>query len=155
MIFEFKCLFIRFATNRSFTTKGGYRYKFFKSINLLTNDVTREYDAFECELKFHLFQFRIHLDLRSDYENELFYEKCGGGEVYNLIQKSNNYNHNYKKCFNEYSFQTDEVEAKFTIKSNGIFTDYVFYLTVVLLLSILGPVLCFTYNHLFRLVNLN
>ena len=109
----------------------------------------REYDAFECELKFHLFQFRIHFDLRNDYENELFYMNCGGGEVYNLIQKSNNYNQNYKKCFDEYLFQIDEDETKFTIKSNGIFTDYVFYLTVALFLILLGPVLCLTCNHLY------
>ena len=51
-----------------------------------------------CEIIFHLLQFKIHLNLKSDYEYERFYEKC----KYQLIKESNNFNSSLKSCFNDF-----------------------------------------------------
>ena len=137
--------------NRTFTRDIKNKFKFYKSINLLADDNLYEKLSFkeECELRFHLFQFRIHYNLRRDYENELFYEQCG--EFY-LIKKDNNYNHNYMKCFDQYLFPADETETEQPTETSRllkIVSDYWFYLTLVVILSLLGPVLCMTCNHLY------
>lgn len=149
---EFKCLFINFSNNRVFTRIIKHRYKFFKSINLLADDFkTRTCDADECALKLHLFQFRIHLNLRVDYENELFYETCGIGEEFNLIQRSNDYNHNYKKCFHEYLYANEDLIRENSRANNvflSVFSDYNFFIVLGLILSLLGPLSCLIVSHL-------
>ena len=50
----------------------------------------------DCELTFQFLQFKIHLNLKSDFENERFYEKCQN----HLIKYSYNFNNSLKSCFN-------------------------------------------------------
>ena len=76
---------------------GEGKYKFFQSICQISNDLTQyEY----CELTFEFLQFKIHWNLKSDYENEMFYEKCKTG----LTEQRNNLNHSLKKCFKSFQF---------------------------------------------------
>ena len=70
---KYKCLFLNVANERNFTRNIRNKFKFYKSLNLITQ---QNQDDFDCDLIFHLFQFRIHFNLRTDYENEQFYEKC-------------------------------------------------------------------------------
>ena len=153
MVQEYKCLFVRFSSERLIRRKIGHIYTFYKSINLLTSDpLQRVYDAAQCELMFHLFQFRIHFNLRADYENELFYDKCGRGEDFDLIKTSNNYKHNYEKCFSELVYANNEKSGG-NSKDKRVFirilTDYVFYILIGLIMSILIPAFCFICNHLY------
>jgi Leucine-rich repeat (LRR) protein len=92
MIQENKCLLMHSIEREVKRNVGNGKYKFFKSINLISNDfhdlTLNEY----CELTFEFLQFKIHWNLKSDYENEMFYEKCKTG----LIEKRNNFNHSLK-----------------------------------------------------------
>ena len=148
MIRTFKCLIVQFSVRRNFTRIIKTKYKFFKSINLLTDDLESSYyDANQCELKFSLFQFRIHFELKSDYENELFYEKC---RDYYLINKLNSFYNNYKKCFNECAFLSEKTSEQNGInQAVGLFSDYKFYFIMSLVLSLFSSILLFILSHLY------
>ena len=83
MVQSYTCLFIK-SIERDLKRNVGNRYLFYKS---LTNSLTKR-----IELTFHLFQFGIHLNLRTDYENEMFYDECQQF----LITRSNSFRVNYK-----------------------------------------------------------
>jgi len=110
---------------------GDGKYKFFKSINLISNDLTQnEY----CELTFEFLQFKIHWNLKSDYENEMFYEKCKTV----LIAQRNNFNHSLKKCFHNFQFIGYEKEPNIEkskksillVLENGIYLCTMFLLFI-------------------------
>ena len=69
------------------------RYLFFKSLNLLTRHAT-VYDRARCVLTFSLLQFNVHLNLKFDFENELFYAICSP----HLVSTANNYANAKRKC---------------------------------------------------------
>ncbi len=71
-----------------------------------------DYDASKCELAFHLLQFKIHFNLKTDYENELFYEKCQDF----LIKNSNSFYRNYEKCFSLGFLHVWQVENQDRVK---------------------------------------
>jgi len=151
MIFENKCLFLSQFYKRDIKREIKYekksKYVFYKSVNLMTVTTVNETSA--CELTFHFLQFGLHLNLKKDFENEAFYEKCKE----TLTVKENTFENNYKKCFTDLLNQDTSHELTFDSKKNSlfrIFTDYVFYLTMFLLLSLLGPVFCLLCNHLFK-----
>ena len=125
------------------------KYFFFKSINLIENVDQYKYDPDKCDLTFQFFQFKIHFNLKSDYENELFYEKCRGS----LVKKSNSYNRNYWKCFERYLFPYEDKELEKATQDKSLLvkllTNYVFYLLMALILSILVPGYCLVCNHLY------
>jgi hypothetical protein len=78
--------------------------------------------------------------LKSDYRNELFYEKCK--EL--IIRNENSYENNNLKCAVSSSsnrlFKYGQLKnMNEDIKSVGLFSDYIFYLTYLLILSLLGP----------------
>jgi hypothetical protein len=89
IVTKYQCLFMN-AIVHDVRRKVGERYKFFKSINLLTFDIAEN----ECELTFRLFQVKIHLNLKSDLRNELFYEKCKES----ILSNENSYENNNLKC---------------------------------------------------------
>ena len=98
---------------------------------------------------FHLFQFRIHFNLRTDYENEQFYEKC----KYSLIKTQNSFKNNQMKCLDE-SKITNEIINSEKEENNrliNILTDFAFYLVMALILSLLGPVFLMVINHMYLL----
>jgi hypothetical protein len=99
----------------------------------------------DCELTFQFLQFKIHLNLKSDDENERFYEKCKD----NLIKDSNNFDSSMKACFNNILVRYKKEDNQST-QTNMIIifmTDYVFVLTIIALLSLFGPVSLLICNH--------
>ena len=110
---------------------------------MLTFDIAEN----ECELTFRLFQAKIHLNLKSDYRNELFFEKCKDS----ILSNENGYENNNLKC----AFSSNRLlkygkpkNINEDIKSVGLFSDYIFYLTYLLILSLLGPLSCLIAYHL-------
>ena len=151
MVTEYKCIFMH-SIYRELKRSILNKYNFYKSINLITN-ASLIYDLNQCELTFHLLQFKIHLNLKSDYENELFYEKC----AFSLVKKSNSFNRNYQKCFKIY---LDSDEYMDRLGNDGyfleekanfikIFTNYTFYLIIGLIFFFFAPIYFMIFHHLY------
>jgi hypothetical protein len=136
LVRESKCLFM-LSISRVVQRNVSSKYFFFKSLNLLTPlryNFESDKITFECDLTFHLYQFKIHLNLRTDYENELFYAKC---QSY-LIKRQNNFNHTYKMCVT--NFELNERDGDESIRGhNGILAviSNEFYLLVMFLVLFL------------------
>jgi hypothetical protein len=104
LISNYKCLFM-FNLQRDIQRHVSNKYIFYKSINLLTLDFSfRESLSSKCDLMFHLYQFKIHFNLKTDYDNDLFYDLCK--KI--LIKRNNNFNHNKKKCFANFELNDKE-----------------------------------------------
>ena len=102
MIKENKCIFMHSIERVIKRNVGNGAYKFFKSINLISNDFNLYDDEPKelCELTMEFLQKKIHLNLKMDYQNELFYEKC----QQRLIKTQNKFNHSFRKCFSNFEF---------------------------------------------------
>jgi Leucine-rich repeat (LRR) protein len=97
LITEDQCMLIKFKNEFKAERSVENRYLFYRSLNLISPNFNYEKNqTFLCDLTFKLLQFRIHFNLKSDYENELFYEKC----KYFIIKKSNRFSKSKKDCFN-------------------------------------------------------
>ncbi len=111
-------------------------------INLLTIDFSLNQSRNEtpCDLVFRLFQFNVHLNLMTDYSNDLFYDICGQ----HLIKKENSYNRNYKRCFaHVHALGTDTNDTRIDDLLHPIlkvFSNAYFLLCIGLLLIYLGPI---------------
>jgi hypothetical protein len=94
----------------------------------------------ECDLKFGLLQFRIHYNLKYDYENEIFYEECKRS----LIIKENSYGNELVKCSNPNELYLDsknEIELNTIGKGFLIVVkDFNYLLTMGLLILLLSLV---------------
>jgi len=142
LIVKYKCLFMH-EMQRDVQRNVSSRYIFYKSINFVVSGFS--FDSFnnlqtQCSLVLYLFQFKIHLNLKTDYENDLFYDSCQ--KV--LIKRENNFNHTYKKCFEAFVFK-DKREAERSEFMNLIlmmFSNFHFLLTMALILCLIGPVFC-------------
>jgi Leucine-rich repeat (LRR) protein len=136
LVSEFKCIFMH-SLERTIQRNVDNKYVYYRSINLLTQYTNSIQEKDTCDLKLTLLQFKIHLNLKNDYENELFYEKC---EDF-LVKLENNFNHTKKQCFREFEFDNKEFQKTLSsylilkMLSNGYFL-----ITAFLLASILGPV---------------
>jgi hypothetical protein len=136
MVSEFKCIFMH-SLERTIQRNIDNKYVYYRSINLLTQDTNSIQEKDSCDLKLNLLQFKIHLNLKNDYENELFYEKCGDF----LVKLENNFNNTKKQCLREFKFDNKEVPQTLSsylilkMLSNGYFLIIAFSLA-----SILGPV---------------
>ena len=86
--------------------------------------------------------------MRTDYENEQFYEKC----KYSLIKTRNSFKNNQIKCLDE-SKITNEMDLNSEIEENSrllnILTDFAFYVVIALLLSLVVPIFFMLINHLY------
>jgi hypothetical protein len=124
---------------------GGIEYNFYKSLNVLTFD---ESDVRKCELTFELLQFRIHLNLKFDFQNEMFYEEC----LKIFVKKSNSYQANYRKCFLNQTLDKEVDENDWVEDEGGnfvkILSNFYFYLIVALLLCVLSPIFAIVYTQL-------
>jgi len=128
---------------------GDGKYKFFKSINLISNDLSDLAVNEYCELTFEFLQFKIHWNLKSDYENEMFYEKCKTG----LIAQRNNFNHSLRKCFHNFQFKGYEKESVKETKDKSIadvLSDGIYLLTMFFLIIYLFPFFVYVYLNLFH-----
>jgi Leucine-rich repeat (LRR) protein len=148
MIQENKCLFMHSIEREVKRNVANGKYKFFKSINLISNDfhdLTVGYKY--CEFTFELLQFKIHWNLKSDFENEMFYEKCKRA----LIEQENNFNHSLKKCFNSFHFLKHEKNNdKETEKSIlYVLSDGFYLVTMFVLIGFLFPFFVYIYLDLF------
>jgi Leucine-rich repeat (LRR) protein len=138
LIFKYKCLFMnnmQRVIQRNITNK----YVFYKSINLLTLNFSFDDGSphEKCDLMFHLFQFKIHFNLKTDYENDLFYDSC---QIV-LIKRDKNYNHNRVKCLADFKFndKVDEHEIKSLHSILKVVSNFYYLLSMVLLMSLLIP----------------
>jgi len=102
-----------------------------------------------CDLMFHLFQFKIHFNLKTDDDNQLFYDSCQKM----LIRRENNFNHTKKKCFSNFEFQ-DKEGAKVNDSLHPILkvlSNFYYLVSMALLLCLLLPTfyMIFRYSGLF------
>ena len=102
-----------------------------------------------CELTFEFLQFKIHWNLKSDYENEIFYEKCKTG----LTVQENNFNHSLKICFDNFQFIGYEKESDKETKDKSIaniLSDGIYLLTMFVLIMYLFPFFVYVYLNIFH-----
>jgi Leucine-rich repeat (LRR) protein len=137
LIFKYECLF-EHDLQRDIQRNVSNKYIFYKSINLLTLNFSFE-DEFrlKCDLVFHLFQFNVHLNLRTDNDNDLFFDSCQ--KV--LIEKGNYFKNTKKKCFANIDFNDGEDENEIDLPDSltKIFSNFFYLLTMGLLFTLLGP----------------
>ena len=117
MILENKCIFMHSMERVIKRNVANGTYNFYKSINLISSDS----HLFEeiiggCGLTLEFLQFKIHLNLKTDYQNELFYQICQK----NLIDNQNIFNRSYKKCFKNFEFFDYESIDEKEVKKNSI-----------------------------------
>jgi Leucine-rich repeat (LRR) protein len=141
-IVKHKCLFMH-EMERDVQRSVPNKYVYYKSINLISKNDSFKDDASlksKCDLVFHLFQFKLHLNLKTDYENDLFFDTCQN----DLIARENNFNHNKRKCVQTFLFKdkedfgNDEFVQPFLL----ILSNFYFLLTLAAFFSLLGPVFC-------------
>jgi insulin-like growth factor-binding protein complex acid labile subunit len=108
LISNYKCLFMH-NLERDIQRTISNKYIFFKSINLITlNFSFNESLNTKCDLMFHLYQFKIHFNLKTDYDNDLFYDSCQ--KI--LIKRNNNFNHNKRNCITNFDLNDKEEESE-------------------------------------------
>jgi Leucine-rich repeat (LRR) protein len=137
LISNYKCLFMH-NLQRDIQRNVSNKYIFFKSINLITLNFTfNDSLNMKCDLMFHLFQFKVHFNLKTDYDNDLLFDLCK--KI--LIKRNNNFNHNKRKCFSNFQFN-DKEESSEIFPLDRIFkvvTNIYYILSMALTLSILIP----------------
>jgi Leucine-rich repeat (LRR) protein len=137
LISNYKCLFMH-NLERDIQRTISNKYIFYKSINLITlNFSFNESLNTKCDLMFHLYQSKIHFNLKTDYDNDLFYDLCK--KI--LIKRNNNFNHNKRKCFSNFQFN-DKEESCEIFPLDPIFkvvTNIYYILSMALTLSLLIP----------------
>jgi len=149
IIEKYQCLLMN-SIEHDVKRRVGEKYKFFKSFNLIMKAQENRSAKSDCYLKFCLLQFKIHFNLKSDYENELFFEKCNE----NILIKENLYEYTLMRCgrtFDKSRLDEYESSGKKTmnkIEVKGANTDYLMYLTYMLILSLIGPVFFLILCHL-------
>jgi hypothetical protein len=146
MIEENKCIFMHSIERAIKRSVANGTYKFFKSINLISND-SHFYDQKLCELTLEFLQFKIHLNLKTDYENEIFYEKCKAV----LIDQKNNFNHSYQKCFSHFRFMDSVNSTEFEIRNSivRVFSNGIYLMTMLILILFFLPFVFVIYLSLF------
>jgi insulin-like growth factor-binding protein complex acid labile subunit len=137
LISNYKCLFVN-NLQRDIQRHVSNKYIFYKSINLLTLDFSfRESLSSKCDLMFHLYQFKIHFNLKTDYDNDLFFDSCQK----TLIKRENNYNHNKKKCSANFELN-DKEETNEQVSLHRVFkviSNSYYLVSMSLVLSLLIP----------------
>jgi Leucine-rich repeat (LRR) protein len=140
VIEKYKCILMH-DMQRDVQRNIRNRYVFYKSINLLCPSTGSSSRSIKCDLMFHLFQFNVHYDLRTDTSIEKFYSACQ--KI--VIKRENTYRHNYKKCFSSFEFD-DRVDDESVVQSLHqvlrVLSDFQYLLVMGLLLVLIGPVFC-------------
>ena len=90
-----KCLFMS-SIKRIVQRNISNKYIFFKSLSLITRYATST-DVDSCELMFRFLQFKVHLNLFTDKDNDVFYDTCRDS----LVSSMNRFAVNFEKCSNE------------------------------------------------------
>jgi Leucine-rich repeat (LRR) protein len=141
LISKYKCLFMH-NLERDIQRTISNKYVFYKSINLLTlnftiNDSLKD---LKCDLMFHFFQFKIHFNLKSDYDNDFFYDSCQ--KI--LIKRNNNYNHTKRNCLANFEINDKEEQSEIDSLSYSdriikVFSNIYYLLSMAVTLSLLIP----------------
>jgi Leucine-rich repeat (LRR) protein len=153
MIQENKCLFMHSIERELKRNVGNGKYKFFKSINLVSNDFNLTDNEY-CELTFNFLQFKIHWNLKFDYENEIFYEKCKKS----LIDQKNNFNFVFKKCFiNSKFYEHEKAIEKEENKSSmvRVFESGLYFLSMIIICISFLPIFIIVFVEIFVPIILN
>jgi len=141
LIAKNKCLFM-YELVRDVKRNIANKYIFYKSINLVSFNRSYNDDGLKskCDLVFNFIQFKLHFNLKTDYENEIFFDTCQ--EV--LIERENNYNHTIRKCWNTFEFKNKEdIEIGKELRTFlKVFSNYYYLLSMGLIFSLLCPVSC-------------
>ena len=144
MLDNFECIFMHSIERIEIKNKS---YTFFKSLNTI-DPANYQMQKSDCGLKFRLLQFKIHYNLKYDYENELFYEECKSS----LIKRENFHKNTLKKCLNTFELVL-EAENEIEAISNrflNVVKDYRYLLTMgcfILLLSLVGALFLGTFKE--------
>jgi Leucine-rich repeat (LRR) protein len=142
MLDNFECIFMH-TIERILQRKISHRYIFYKSLNTLDSS-NFQMKKSKCDLKFRLLQFKIHYNLKYDYENELFYEECKSS----LIKGENFYENTLRKCLNTFELvlkAENDIEA-ISNRFLNVVKDYRYLVTIgclILLLSLVGALFLF------------
>jgi hypothetical protein len=137
LISKYKCFFMH-NLERDIQRNVSGKYIFYKSINLISLDFTfNESLNTKCDLMFHLYQFKVHFNLKTDYDNDLYYDSCQKS----LIKRKNNFNHNKRKCFASFQFIDKEEESeKDSISSIlKVLSNSYYLVSMSLVMSLLIP----------------
>jgi Leucine-rich repeat (LRR) protein len=137
LISNYKCL-IMHNFERDIQRIIYNKYIFYKSINLLTMDFSFNDSLYsKCDLMFHLFQFKIHLNLKTDYGNDLFYDSCQ--KI--LIKRENNFNHTKRNCISNFDFSDKEEESEIDSLHPilKVLSNFYYLVSMSLILSLLIP----------------
>ena len=135
MVNDFKCIFMH-SIQRKVVRDISNKYVFYKSLNILDNSSNLNKDDNYCDLRLQLLQFKVHLNLKLDYENEYFFEEC----KQTLIKKENDFKNTNKKCSVSSEFDQNENESEITgqiIQYLKILTDYRYLLSMGCLILLL------------------
>ena len=139
-----KCVFMR-SIERKVQRNIFNRFVFFRSLNLITFESNFED---ECHLAFNLLQFKIHFNLRSDYQNELFYAKCQD----RIVSDANTFDCVRSVCSHQFDIASKEGHYEERTQRRAlasIFSDGVFFVTMALLLALHVPIIYLMWKQLF------
>jgi Leucine-rich repeat (LRR) protein len=138
LISNYKCLFMH-NLQRDIQRNVSNKYIFYKSINLITLDLKfNDSLNLKCDLVFHLFQFKVHFNLKTDYDNDLFYDSCQ--KI--LIKRENSFNDNQRKCFATLELRNKDEEQNKIDSLHPILkvlSNLYYFLSMILILSLLVP----------------
>jgi insulin-like growth factor-binding protein complex acid labile subunit len=138
LISNYKCLFMH-NLQRDIQRTISNKYIFYKSINLITLGFKFNGSLnLKCDLVFHLFQFKIHFNLKTDYDNDLFYDSC----YKVLIKRENNFNQTKRNCFSNFVFNDKEEKesGENSVNPNlAVVSNFYFLLSLGFILTLLVP----------------
>ncbi len=145
LIYKYKCLFMH-NLERDIQRNVANKYVFYKSINLITLDFSfHENLNSKCDLMLHLFQFKIHFNLKTDNDIELFYDSCQ--KV--LIKRENNFNHSKRICIANFDFRDkedgDQIHSLHPILK--VLSNFYYMLSIALILSLLVPAIFMVFRY--------
>jgi hypothetical protein len=136
------CFFIN-SIARVIQRNVSNKYIFYKSLNFITPMSTSLVNPTNkknwCEIVFHFLQFKIHLNILTDEEFELYFKNC---QEY-LTGKINGYNHFQKKCLNEFDLVENENEQLNETNKSQIYSDFLFLIIIMFLILVVSLPLFF------------
>ncbi len=140
LVSKYKCLFMH-ELQRDLQRRISNKYTFYKSINVISNNFSFDESLkSKCDLVFHMFQFNVHYNLKTDFMNDLFFGSCQKA----LIEKGNTFQFNLKKCFKTFKIiDNEDSESVYNLHPIlKVVTNFYYLLSMALILSLVVPVFC-------------
>ena len=133
-ILAHKCLFMHSMPRIS--TRNVNKKSFYKSINLIS---TPQFKFDFCSVTFQFLQFRVHFNLKTEYQNEQFYEKCQANIIHS---RENQFMFSKSKCFPGFEFG-DEIKTTVNLENISRFMSTIsnplYLLIMIFVFILLGP----------------